>query len=94
VALLFSCDLPCLCCVKHAPINTKLHAINLCLQYPVIAVENYLPVVDVFSGSQYGQINVLLAMGSAEQVAHLVRMKTEGIPASSGPQRPQHFLER
>ena len=38
------------------------------LQYPVIAVENYLPVVDVFSGSQYGQVNVLLAMGSAEQV--------------------------
>ena len=37
-------------------------------QYPVIAVENYLPVVDVFSGAQYGQLNVLLAMGSAEQV--------------------------
>ena len=37
-------------------------------QYPVIAVENYLPVVDVFSGTQYGQLNVLLAMGSAEQV--------------------------
>ncbi|KAH3835312.1 hypothetical protein DPMN_108663, partial [Dreissena polymorpha] len=63
-------------------------------QYPVIAVENYLPVVDVFSGSQYGQINVLLAMGSAEQVAHLVRMKTEGVPGTSIPERPQHFLER
>ncbi|WAQ99921.1 C2CD3-like protein [Mya arenaria] len=63
-------------------------------QYPVIAVENYLPVVDVFSGSQYGQINVLLAMGSAEQIAHLVRMKTEGLPATSGPERPQHYLER
>ena len=64
------------------------------LQYPVIAVENYLPVVDPFSGSQYGQLNVLLAMGSAEQVAHLVRMKTEGVSAVSVPQRPQHYLER
>jgi len=82
------------CCIKHTSSDTVLHVFGLCLQYPVIAVENYLPVVDVFSGSQYGQINVLLAMGSAEQVAHLVRMKTEGIPASSGPERPQHFLER
>ena len=40
-------------------------------QYPVIAVENYLPIVDVFSGAQYGQLNVLLAMGSAEQVREL-----------------------
>jgi hypothetical protein len=43
----------------------------LLLQYPVIAVENALPIVDVFSGSQFGQLNVLLAMGSAEQVTSI-----------------------
>ncbi|XP_053399357.1 C2 domain-containing protein 3-like [Mercenaria mercenaria] len=63
-------------------------------QYPVIAVENSLPVVDVFSGSQFGQLNVLLAMGSAEQVAHLVKMKTDGMSAVSAPERPHHYLER
>ena len=40
-------------------------------QYPVIAVENYLPVVDLFTGSQFGQLNVLLAMGSAEQACEI-----------------------
>ena len=38
-------------------------------QFPVISVDNYLPIVDPLTGAQFGQIKVLLAMGSAEQVS-------------------------
>lgn len=61
-------------------------------QYPVIAVDNYLPIVDPLTGSQYGQLKVLLAMGSAEQVSALQRMKME---SAAGLQvlRPSHQLD-
>ena len=39
------------------------------LQYPVVSIDNYMPVVDPFSGLHFGQLSVLLAMGSAEQVS-------------------------
>ena len=60
-------------CVKQLVTHKAPPIYNMNLfQYPVIAVENYLPVVDVFSGSQFGQLNVLLAMGSAEQVRIMI----------------------
>ena len=39
------------------------------VQYPVVSIDNYMPVVDPFSGLHFGQLSVLLAMGSAEQVS-------------------------
>ena len=38
------------------------------IQYPVVTVDSELPIVSPFSGDQYGQLRVLLAMGSMEQV--------------------------
>lgn len=37
-------------------------------------MDNWFPIVDPFTGNQYGQIKVLLAMGAAEQV-HVVLIK-------------------
>lgn len=37
-------------------------------QYPVMAIDNYMPIVDPFSGLHFGQLKVVLAMGSEAQV--------------------------
>ncbi|KAL3878157.1 hypothetical protein ACJMK2_030527 [Sinanodonta woodiana] len=73
--------------------DTKIAGALLKAQYPVVAVDNFLPVIDPFTGSHYGQLKVLLAMGSAEQVAALHKLKMEGDPAHI-PLRPEHYLER
>eukprot|EP00105_Crassostrea_gigas_P001484 XP_011413692.1 PREDICTED: C2 domain-containing protein 3 [Crassostrea gigas] len=72
--------------------DRKISSALLKSQYPVIAVDNYLPIVDPLTGSQYGQLKVLLAMGSAEQVSALQRMKME---SAAGLQvlRPSHHLD-
>ncbi|XP_078721213.1 C2 domain-containing protein 3 isoform X1 [Lampetra fluviatilis] len=48
-------------------------------QYPVVAVDGYMPVVDVFSGSRVGELRALLAMGSSNQVLALQRLKGEEV---------------
>uniref|UniRef100_S4RAL3 C2 domain containing 3 centriole elongation regulator n=1 Tax=Petromyzon marinus TaxID=7757 RepID=S4RAL3_PETMA len=48
-------------------------------QYPVVAVDGYMPVVDVFSGSCVGELRALLAMGSSNQVLALQRLKGEEV---------------
>ncbi|XP_078324570.1 C2 domain-containing protein 3-like isoform X2 [Crassostrea virginica] len=72
--------------------DRKISSALLKSQYPVISVDNYLPIIDPLSGAQYGQLKVLLAMGSAEQVSALQRMKIE---SSVGLQvmRPTHQLD-
>ncbi|XP_045149043.1 C2 domain-containing protein 3 isoform X2 [Echinops telfairi] len=63
-------------------------------QYPVVAVDNYMPVMDVFSGHQNGSLRVFLAMGSSDQITALQRLKNdEGILPPFGP-RPPHFLDQ
>lgn len=74
--------------------DKRISAALLKSQNPVIAVENYLPIVNVFTGSHYGYLNVLLALGSADQVSHLVRLKTEGTIGVTVAERPKHYLER
>ena len=44
----------------------------LCLQYPVVSVDSDLPIMNPFSGVQFGQLRVLLGMGSTEQVKVLL----------------------
>ena len=39
------------------------------IQLPVIAVDSYCPVISPFTGNEQGNLAVLLAMGSAQQVA-------------------------
>uniref|UniRef100_A0A672V826 C2 domain containing 3 centriole elongation regulator n=1 Tax=Strigops habroptila TaxID=2489341 RepID=A0A672V826_STRHB len=57
--------------------DPKISHLLLQAQYPVVAVDSYMPVVDVFSGSRSGSLRVILAMGSADQVVALQRLKTE-----------------
>ncbi|XP_072039618.1 C2 domain-containing protein 3-like [Amphiura filiformis] len=64
-------------------------------QFPVVAVDNYVNITDPFSGTQYGQIKVLLALGSMEQISALQRLKCDkDIIVDVRPERPVNYLER
>lgn len=43
--------------------DPKISRLLLDAQYPVVAVDSYMPVIDVFSGQQNGSLRVFLAMG-------------------------------
>ncbi|NXC99885.1 C2CD3 protein, partial [Certhia familiaris] len=62
-------------------------------QYPVVAVDGHLPVVDVFTGSTRGSLRVILAMGSADQIVTLQRLKTAEGMVPPVAQRPPHSLD-
>ncbi|XP_077154904.1 LOW QUALITY PROTEIN: C2 domain-containing protein 3 [Ranitomeya variabilis] len=73
--------------------DPKICRLLLQAQYPVVSVDSFLPIVDMFSGSERGQLKVLLAMGSGDQVVALQRLKNdEGTSAAQTP-RPAHFLD-
>ncbi|XP_051636270.1 C2 domain-containing protein 3 isoform X12 [Manacus candei] len=73
--------------------DPKISHLLLQAQYPVVAVDSYMPVVDVFTGSTSGSLRVILAMGSADQIMALQRLKNgEGV-VPSVPQRPSHSLD-
>ncbi|XP_054997908.1 C2 domain-containing protein 3 isoform X2 [Sorex araneus] len=57
--------------------DPQISHILLDAQYPVVAVDSSMPVIDVFSGQQNGSLRVFLAMGSAEQIMALQRLKNE-----------------
>ncbi|XP_022100363.1 C2 domain-containing protein 3-like isoform X2 [Acanthaster planci] len=63
-------------------------------QYPVVAVDNYVNIIDPFTGVQYGQLKVLLALGSSEQISALQRLKCDKDAIDTRPLRPGHYLER
>ncbi|XP_030332685.1 C2 domain-containing protein 3-like isoform X5 [Strigops habroptila] len=73
--------------------DPKISHLLLQAQYPVVAVDSYMPVVDVFSGSRSGSLRVILAMGSADQVVALQRLKTEEGMVPPITQRPSHSLD-
>lgn len=73
--------------------DPKVSHLLLQAQYPVVAVDGLVPVVDVFSGSTRGSLRVILAMGSAEQIVALQRLKTEQGRAPPITQRPPHSLD-
>lgn len=52
---------------------------HLLPQYPVMAIDNYVPVVDPFSGLHFGQLKVVLAMGSESQVCILDTVCAENV---------------
>ncbi|XP_027504625.1 C2 domain-containing protein 3 isoform X2 [Corapipo altera] len=73
--------------------DPKISHLLLQAQYPVVAVDSYMPVVDVFTGSTSGSLRVILAMGSADQIVALQRLKNgEGV-VPFVPQRPSHSLD-
>ncbi|XP_066063159.1 C2 domain-containing protein 3 isoform X2 [Chamaea fasciata] len=73
--------------------DPKVSHLLLQAQYPVVAVDGLVPVVDVFTGSRSGSLRVVLAMGSAEQIVALQRLKTEEGMVPPVPQRPPHSLD-
>ncbi|XP_069825619.1 C2 domain-containing protein 3 isoform X2 [Dendropsophus ebraccatus] len=73
--------------------DPKICRLLLQAQYPVVAVDGLLPVVDVFSGCERGRLKVLLAMGSGDQVVALQRLKNEERTSAAPTQRPAHFLD-
>ncbi|NWW96455.1 C2CD3 protein, partial [Rhynochetos jubatus] len=73
--------------------DPKISHLLLQAQYPVVAVDSYMPVIDVFSGSRSGSLRVILAMGSAAQIVALQRLKKEEGMVPLVTQRPSHTLD-
>ncbi|XP_059672424.1 C2 domain-containing protein 3 [Gavia stellata] len=73
--------------------DPKIAHLLLQAQYPVVAVDSYMPVIDVFTGSKSGSLRVILAMGSADQIVALQRLKKEEGMIPPVTQRPSHFLD-
>ncbi|RLW03283.1 hypothetical protein DV515_00006678 [Chloebia gouldiae] len=73
--------------------DPKISHLLLQAQYPVVAVDGHVPVMDVFSGSTSGSLRVTLAMGSADQIVALQRLKTEEGMAPPVTPRPPHSLD-
>uniref|UniRef100_A0A8C9XWC2 C2 domain containing 3 centriole elongation regulator n=1 Tax=Sander lucioperca TaxID=283035 RepID=A0A8C9XWC2_SANLU len=57
--------------------DPKIAHLLLQAQYPVLGVDCYMPVIDVFSGSCKGHLRVVLAMGQSEQIVALQRTRDE-----------------
>ncbi|XP_006885637.1 PREDICTED: C2 domain-containing protein 3 [Elephantulus edwardii] len=74
--------------------DPKISHLLLEAQYPVVAVDNYMPVIDVFSGHQNGSLRVFLAMGSSEQILSFQRLKNEEGTLPPFSPRPVHFLDQ
>ncbi|XP_055212750.2 C2 domain-containing protein 3 isoform X3 [Gorilla gorilla gorilla] len=74
--------------------DAKISRLLLDAQYPVVAVDSYMPVIDVFSGHQNGSLRVFLAMGSSNQIMALQRLKNEEGTLPPFSPRPAHFLDQ
>lgn len=74
--------------------DPKISRLLLDARYPVVAVDSYMPVIDVFSGHQNGSLRVFLAMGSSDQIMMLQRLKNEEGTLPPFSPRPAHFLDQ
>ncbi|XP_073939353.1 C2 domain-containing protein 3 isoform X2 [Castor canadensis] len=74
--------------------DPKISRLLLDANYPVVAVDSYMPVIDVFSGHQNGSLRVFLAMGSSDQIMALQRLKNEEGTLPPFSPRPSHFLDQ
>uniref|UniRef100_A0A8D0CU45 C2 domain containing 3 centriole elongation regulator n=1 Tax=Sander lucioperca TaxID=283035 RepID=A0A8D0CU45_SANLU len=73
--------------------DPKIAHLLLQAQYPVLGVDCYMPVIDVFSGSCKGHLRVVLAMGQSEQIVALQRTRDEEYDCLSHLVRPVHLLD-
>ncbi|XP_036005589.1 C2 domain-containing protein 3 isoform X2 [Fundulus heteroclitus] len=73
--------------------DPKITQLLLQAQYPVLGVDCYMPVIDVFSGSSRGNLRVVLAMGRAEQIVSLQRSRDQEYDSLSHTLRPVHMLD-
>uniref|UniRef100_A0A3Q2QQ88 C2 domain containing 3 centriole elongation regulator n=1 Tax=Fundulus heteroclitus TaxID=8078 RepID=A0A3Q2QQ88_FUNHE len=73
--------------------DPKITQLLLQAQYPVLGVDCYMPVIDVFSGSSRGNLRVVLAMGRAEQIVSFQRSRDQEYDSLSHTLRPVHMLD-
>ncbi|XP_075449338.1 C2 domain-containing protein 3 [Ascaphus truei] len=73
--------------------DPKISRLLLQAQYPVVAVDSFVQVMDMFSGSERGKLKVLLALGSGDQVVALQRLKDDEGTSPAQLPRPAHFLD-
>uniref|UniRef100_A0A3Q4I3H6 C2 domain-containing protein 3-like n=1 Tax=Neolamprologus brichardi TaxID=32507 RepID=A0A3Q4I3H6_NEOBR len=73
--------------------DSKITHLLLQAQYPVLGVDCYMPVIDVFSGSCKGNLRVVLAMGQSEQIVSLQRTRDEEYDLLPHLVRPVHLLD-
>ncbi|XP_050921333.1 LOW QUALITY PROTEIN: C2 domain-containing protein 3 [Lates calcarifer] len=73
--------------------DPKIAHLLLQAQYPVLGVDCYMPVIDVFSGSCKGNLRVVLAMGGSEQIVALQRTRDEEYDCLSHLVKPVHLLD-
>ncbi|KAM6933309.1 C2 domain-containing protein 3 [Xenentodon cancila] len=73
--------------------DPKITQLLLQAQYPVLGVDCYMPVIDVFSGSCRGNLRVVLAMGRSEQIVSLQRARDEEYDSLPQLLRPVHLLD-
>ncbi|XP_034024238.1 C2 domain-containing protein 3 isoform X2 [Thalassophryne amazonica] len=73
--------------------DPKIVHLLLQAQYPVLAVDGFMPVMDVFSGTCKGNLRVVLAMGRSEQIIALQRTRDEEYDSLSPLVRPVHLLD-
>ncbi|XP_070281710.1 C2 domain-containing protein 3 isoform X2 [Myotis yumanensis] len=74
--------------------DPKISRLLLDAQFPVVAVDSYMPVIDVFSGQKNGSLRVFLAMGSSDQIMALQRLKNEEGTLPPVSPRPAHLLDQ
>ncbi|XP_020563815.1 C2 domain-containing protein 3 isoform X3 [Oryzias latipes] len=73
--------------------NPTITQLLLQAQFPVLGVDCYMPVIDVFSGRCKGNLRVVLAMGRSEQIVSLQRARDEENGSLSHLTRPVHLLD-
>lgn len=73
--------------------DVKIAHLLLQAQYPVLGVDCYMPVIDVFSGNCKGNLRVILAMGRSEQIAALQSARGEEYHSGGLLMRPVHLLD-
>ncbi|CAJ1065156.1 LOW QUALITY PROTEIN: C2 domain-containing protein 3 [Xyrichtys novacula] len=73
--------------------DPKITHLLLQAQYPVLGVDCYMPVVDVFSGTCRGHLRVVLALGHSEQIVAFQRTRDEDYGSLSHAVRPVHLLD-
>ncbi|XP_072320538.1 C2 domain-containing protein 3 [Eucyclogobius newberryi] len=73
--------------------DVKIAHLLLQAQFPVLGVDCYMPVIDVFSGTCKGNLRVVLAMGRSEQISALQLARGEEYNSSAHVVRPVHLLD-
>uniref|UniRef100_A0A3Q3GKW4 C2 domain containing 3 centriole elongation regulator n=1 Tax=Labrus bergylta TaxID=56723 RepID=A0A3Q3GKW4_9LABR len=73
--------------------DPKIAHLLLQAQYPVLGVDCYMPVVDVFSGGCKGHLRVVLALGQSEQIVVFQRTRDETYNSLPHLVRPVHLLD-